>query len=38
MGNLDEYAYDYADRMSEVKMKKGAETLASLVYTRNKVC
>jgi YD repeat-containing protein len=32
----DTYVYDEADRMSEVKMAKGAETLASLVYTRNK--
>ena len=36
-GNLDEYAYDHADRISEVKMKKGAEALASLGYTRDKV-
>jgi len=34
--NEDTYAYDEADQMSEVKMAKGAETLASLVYTRNK--
>jgi RHS repeat-associated protein len=34
--NVDKYAYDEADQMSEVKMTKGAETLASLVYTRNK--
>jgi RHS repeat-associated protein len=32
----DGYAYDETDLMSEVKMSKGAETLASLVYTRNK--
>jgi RHS repeat-associated protein len=32
----DTYGYDEADRMSEVKMAKGAETLASLIYTRNK--
>ncbi len=34
--NEDTYAFDEADRMSEVKMAKGAETLASLVYARNK--
>jgi RHS repeat-associated protein len=33
--NVDKYAYDEADRMSEVAMTKGAETLASLVYTRD---
>jgi RHS repeat-associated protein len=32
----DVYAYDEADHASEVKMAKAAETLASLVYTRNK--
>ena len=31
----DKYAYNNADQMSEVKMLKGAETLASLVYTRD---
>jgi RHS repeat-associated protein len=31
----DKYTYDNADQMSEVKMTKGAETLASLVYTRD---
>jgi RHS repeat-associated protein len=35
-GNVDEYTYDRADLMSEVKAKKGAETLASLAYTRDK--
>lgn len=35
-GNEDKYAYNEADAMKEVKMLKGAETLASLVYTRNK--
>jgi RHS repeat-associated protein len=35
-GNLDEYAFDRADRMSSVAMKKGAETLASLSYARDK--
>jgi RHS repeat-associated protein len=32
----DSYAYNEDDAMSEVKMTKGSETLASLVYTRNK--
>jgi RHS repeat-associated protein len=32
----DTYAYNEADAMSEVKMKKGTETLASIAYTRNK--
>jgi YD repeat-containing protein len=31
----DIYAYNDADQMSEVKMLKGAETLASLLYTRD---
>jgi RHS repeat-associated protein len=35
-GNEDTYAYDETDAMKEAKMAKGAETLASLVYTRNK--
>lgn len=35
-GDLDEYAFDHADRVSAVTMKKGAETLASLSYTRDK--
>ncbi|HEV7528060.1 MAG TPA: RHS repeat-associated core domain-containing protein [Solirubrobacteraceae bacterium] len=34
--NEDTYAYDATDAMKEVKMTKGTETLASLVYTRNK--
>jgi RHS repeat-associated protein len=34
-GDTDQYAYDHADRMSGVTMKKGAETLASLAYTRD---
>jgi RHS repeat-associated protein len=34
--NEDTYTYDEADSMSEVKMAKGAETLASLIYARNK--
>ena len=34
-GNLDEYAYDRADRMSEANFAKGAETLASLAYSRD---
>ena len=32
----DTYKYDENDAMTEVKMKKGSETLASLAYTRNK--
>ncbi len=35
-GNEDAYSYDETDAMKEVKMTKGAETVASLVYTRNK--
>jgi RHS repeat-associated protein len=31
----DIYAYNDADQMSEVKIKKGSETLGSLVYTRD---
>ncbi len=31
----DTYAYNDADQMGEVKMKKSTETLASLVYTRD---
>jgi RHS repeat-associated protein len=31
----DTYAYDNTDQMSETKMLKGTETLASLVYTRD---
>ncbi|HEV3033934.1 MAG TPA: DUF6531 domain-containing protein [Solirubrobacteraceae bacterium] len=31
----DGYAYNDADQMTEVKMGKGSETLASLVYTRD---
>jgi RHS repeat-associated protein len=34
-GNEDKYAYDEADQLSEVRMTKGAETLASLAYTRD---
>jgi RHS repeat-associated protein len=34
-GDVDTYAYNDADQMSEVKMAKGAETLASLAYTRD---
>ncbi len=33
----DEYGFDRADRMSSVTFRKGAETLASLGYTRDKV-
>jgi RHS repeat-associated protein len=31
----DKYAYNEADAISEVKMLKGSETLASLLYTRD---
>jgi RHS repeat-associated protein len=31
----DTYAYNDADQMTEVKMKKSSETLGSLVYTRD---
>jgi RHS repeat-associated protein len=34
-GDLDEYAFDRAGRMSGVTMKKGAEPLASLGYSRD---
>lgn len=34
--NEDKYTYDETDATKEVKMLKGTETLASLVYTRNK--
>jgi RHS repeat-associated protein len=33
--NVDKYAYNFGDQMSEVKMTKSAETLASLLYTRD---
>jgi RHS repeat-associated protein len=33
--NVDKYAYNEADQMSETKMTKSAETLASLVYARD---
>jgi RHS repeat-associated protein len=35
-GNIDEYGYDRADRMSAVTMKKGKETLVSIGYARDK--
>jgi RHS repeat-associated protein len=31
----DKYVYNDADQLSEIDMKKGTETLASLVYTRD---
>ena len=31
----DKYTYNDADYMTEAKMLKGSETLASLVYTRD---
>jgi RHS repeat-associated protein len=36
-GNVDEFSYDPADRMSSVSMKKEAKTLASLSYERDKL-
>ena len=33
--NVDKYAYNEADQMSETKMTKSAETLASLIYVRD---
>ena len=36
-GEEDKYVYSEADQMSETAMKKGAETLASLVYKRDNV-
>jgi RHS repeat-associated protein len=33
--NQDSYAYNDADQMSEVKIAKGTETLASVLYTRD---
>jgi RHS repeat-associated protein len=33
--NEDKYIYDEADQVKEVKMTKSAETLASLIYTRD---
>ncbi len=35
--NVDEYAYNKADQLSEVSIKKGAAVLASMVYTRDKL-
>lgn len=35
--NVDEYSYDKADQMAEVSMKKKAEVLASMTYTRDKL-
>ena len=34
---VDEYSYDKADQMAEVSMKKKAEVLASMTYTRDKL-
>jgi RHS repeat-associated protein len=33
--NEDKYSYDEVDQLSEIKMNREAETLASLVYTRD---
>jgi RHS repeat-associated protein len=35
--NVDEYAYNRADQLTEVSMKKKAEVLASMSYTRDKI-
>jgi len=35
-GNIDEFAYDHADAMSQIQMKRGSESLASLSYVRDK--
>jgi RHS repeat-associated protein len=35
--NVDEYAYNKADQLTEVSMKKKAEVLASMSYTRDKL-
>ena len=35
-GDEDNYAYDEGDAVSEVRMSKDSEALASIVYTRNK--
>ncbi len=36
-GNIDEYAYDAASRMTEARFEKGGETLASLSYVRDQL-
>lgn len=35
--NVDEYTYNKADQLTEVSMKKKAEVLASMTYTRDKL-
>ena len=35
--NVDEYTYDPADRLTKVSMKKEAEVLASMTYTRDSI-
>ena len=35
--NVDEYAYNKADQLTEVSIKKKAEVLASMTYTRDKI-
>lgn len=35
--NVDEYVYNRAGEMTQVSMKKGAEVLASMTYTRDKL-
>jgi len=36
-GNVDKYTYDQADRTSGASFDDGAETLASISYSRNKI-
>jgi RHS repeat-associated protein len=36
-GNVDEYAYDQASRMTEARFERGGETLASLSYVRDQL-
>ncbi|HEU5062079.1 MAG TPA: RHS repeat-associated core domain-containing protein [Solirubrobacterales bacterium] len=35
--NVDEYAYNRAGEMTQISVKKGAEVLASMTYTRDKL-
>ena len=35
--NIDEYSFNKADQLTEVSMKKKAEVLASMSYTRDKI-
>ncbi len=36
-GNVDEFTYDPTDRMLSANMKKGAESLAAIAYSRDKL-